>query len=127
MDSVESNGNDFSHQQQQNSSNNSSSITTSVIAHAPASTVAAATLQQQQQQNILNTSASTTTLGGNANNSHNGVEHRSAGYSINGILGIHHSADPNGNCIKRKRIDDHGKFSSLNINWRNMVTKFLNL
>lgn len=31
-------------------------------------------------------------------------EQRSGGYSINGILGIQHT-DPNGNSIKRKRID----------------------
>ncbi|KAH1003485.1 hypothetical protein HUJ04_003405, partial [Dendroctonus ponderosae] len=34
------------------------------------------------------------------------TEARSGGYSINGILGLQH--DPNGNSIKRKRIDDHG-------------------
>lgn len=34
-------------------------------------------------------------------------EPRSGAYSINGILGLQH--DPNGNSIKRKRIDDHGK------------------
>lgn len=33
---------------------------------------------------------------------------RTGGYSINGILGIQHTTDPNGNSIKRKRID--GKF-----------------
>lgn len=37
-------------------------------------------------------------------------EPRSGAYSINGILGIQH--DPNGNSIKRKRIDDHGKSTS---------------
>nr|XP_036228746.1 rho GTPase-activating protein gacU isoform X3 [Bactrocera oleae] len=115
VDSVENNGNDLSHHQ--NSSNNSSINTTSVIAHAPATTVAAAVthLQQHQQQNILNTAASTTTLGGNGNNSLNGVEHRSTGYSINGILGIHHSTDPNGNCIKRKRTDDHDENRDVNM------------
>lgn len=120
---MENNGNDLSHHQ--NSSNNSSINTTSVIAHAPATTVAAAVthLQQHQQQNILNTAASTTTLGGNGNNSLNGVEHRSTGYSINGILGIHHSTDPNGNCIKRKRTDDHGKFSALSIR---CISKYCN-
>lgn len=35
-------------------------------------------------------------------------EPRSGAYSINGILGLQH--DPNGNSIKRKRIDDHGKY-----------------
>lgn len=35
-------------------------------------------------------------------------EPRSGAYSINGILGLQH--DPNGNSIKRKRMDDHGKF-----------------
>lgn len=34
-------------------------------------------------------------------------EPRSGAYSINGILGLQH--DPNGNSIKRKRIDDHGE------------------
>lgn len=38
-------------------------------------------------------------------------EPRSGAYSINGILGLQH--DPNGNSIKRKRIDDHGKYSIL--------------
>lgn len=33
-----------------------------------------------------------------------GIQH-STGYSINGILGIQHTTDPNGNSIKRKRID----------------------
>lgn len=33
-----------------------------------------------------------------------GGEQRTGGYSINGILGIQHT-DPNGNSIKRKRID----------------------
>ncbi|XP_011194248.1 paired box protein Pax-5 [Zeugodacus cucurbitae] len=115
VDSVESNGNDLNHQQQQNNSNNSSNNTTSVIAHAPATTAAAAATHLQEQQNILNTAASTTTLVGNANNSHNSVEHRSTGYSINGILGIHHSTDPNGNCIKRKRIDDHDENRDVNM------------
>lgn len=31
------------------------------------------------------------------------------GYSINGILGIQHSNDPNVNTMKRKRVEDHGK------------------
>lgn len=34
-------------------------------------------------------------------------EPRTGAYSINGILGLQH--DPNGNSIKRKRIDEHGK------------------
>lgn len=43
-------------------------------------------------------------------NSLNGTEGRiSSGYSINGILGIQHSNDPNGNSMKRKRVDDHGE------------------
>ncbi|XP_055714408.1 paired box protein Pax-5-like [Phlebotomus papatasi] len=37
----------------------------------------------------------------------NGQGDRSSGYSINGILGIQHTTDPNGNSIKRKRMDDH--------------------
>lgn len=35
-------------------------------------------------------------------------EPRTGAYSINGILGLQH--DPNGNSIKRKRIDDHGLY-----------------
>lgn len=35
-------------------------------------------------------------------------ELRSGAYSINEILGLQH--DPNGNNIKRKRLDDHGEF-----------------
>lgn len=35
-------------------------------------------------------------------------EPRSGAYSINGILGLQH--DPNGNNIKRKRMDDHGTY-----------------
>ncbi|CRL07980.1 CLUMA_CG021219, isoform A [Clunio marinus] len=47
--------------------------------------------------------------GGNSGpNSLNGTEGRiSSGYSINGILGIQHSNDPNVNNMKRKRVDDH--------------------
>lgn len=54
--------------------------------------------------------------GGNSGpNSLNGTEGRiSSGYSINGILGIQHSNDPNVNSMKRKRVDDHGKFSARN-------------
>lgn len=50
--------------------------------------------------------------GGNSGpNSLNGTEGRiSSGYSINGILGIQHSSDPNVNSMKRKRVDDHGEF-----------------
>jgi hypothetical protein len=50
--------------------------------------------------------------GGNSGpNSLNGTEGRiSSGYSINGILGIQHSNDPNVNTMKRKRVDDHGEF-----------------
>lgn len=45
-------------------------------------------------------------------NSLNGTEGRiSSGYSINGILGIQHSNDPNVNSMKRKRVDDHGESS----------------
>ncbi|XP_050312079.1 paired box protein Pax-5 isoform X8 [Anthonomus grandis grandis] len=39
-------------------------------------------------------------------------EPRSGAYSINGILGLQH--DPNGNSIKRKRIDDHDENRDLN-------------
>ncbi|KAL1516517.1 hypothetical protein ABEB36_000425 [Hypothenemus hampei] len=40
------------------------------------------------------------------------TEPRSGAYSINGILGLQH--DPNGNSIKRKRIDDHDENRDLN-------------
>lgn len=52
--------------------------------------------------------------GGNSGpNSLNGTEGRiSSGYSINGILGIQHSNDPNVNTMKRKRVDDHGEYNS---------------
>ncbi|XP_060520114.1 paired box protein Pax-5 isoform X2 [Cylas formicarius] len=40
------------------------------------------------------------------------TEPRSGGYSINGILGLQH--DPNGNSIKRKRIDDHDENRDIN-------------
>ncbi|CAH1975543.1 unnamed protein product [Acanthoscelides obtectus] len=39
-------------------------------------------------------------------------ETRSGAYSINGILGLQH--DPNGNNIKRKRIDDHDENRDVN-------------
>ncbi|KAJ6625252.1 hypothetical protein Bhyg_17306, partial [Pseudolycoriella hygida] len=65
----------------------------SVITHA--------TSQSHQQQNQLNPG--------------NGVEQRTGGYSINGILGIQHTTDPNGNSIKRKRIDDHDENRDINI------------
>ncbi|XP_044766658.1 paired box protein Pax-5 isoform X2 [Coccinella septempunctata] len=39
-------------------------------------------------------------------------EPRSGAYSINGILGLQH--DPNGNSIKRKRIEDHDENRDLN-------------
>lgn len=42
------------------------------------------------------------------------TEPRSGAYSINGILGLQH--DPNGNSIKRKRIEDHGEFFTFNYN-----------
>ncbi|XP_055922250.1 probable serine/threonine-protein kinase DDB_G0282963 isoform X2 [Eupeodes corollae] len=89
-------------------------------AHAPA-------MQQQQQQQqqppqaLINPSGNGSNPGGGgggggSNNVVNGNdgqgEHRTAGYSINGILGIHHATDPNGNNIKRKRIDDHVIFFS---------------
>ena len=44
-------------------------------------------------------------------NSVNGSEGRiSSGYSINGILGIQHANEINVNSMKRKRVDEHGKF-----------------
>ncbi|XP_059609818.1 paired box protein Pax-2-A [Phlebotomus argentipes] len=45
----------------------------------------------------------------------NGQQDRVAGYSINGILGIQHSTDPNGNSIKRKRMDDHDENRDINM------------
>lgn len=53
--------------------------------------------------------------GGNSGpNSINGTEGRiSSGYSINGILGIQHSNDPNVNTMKRKRVDDHGELGKM--------------
>ncbi|KAG4070288.1 hypothetical protein HA402_009851 [Bradysia odoriphaga] len=68
----------------------------SVITHATAQS-------HQQQQTQL-------TPGNGA-----GVEQRTGGYSINGILGIQHTTDPNGNSIKRKRIDDHDENRDINI------------
>lgn len=91
-------------QQQQVQNNNSgggggvtptgnTTINVSVITHAPP-----IHSQQQQQQTQL----------GSGNNGLNGTPERTTGYSINGILGIQHTGtDPNGNSIKRKRIDDH--------------------
>ncbi|XP_055690408.1 paired box protein Pax-8 isoform X2 [Lutzomyia longipalpis] len=45
----------------------------------------------------------------------NGQQDRSSGYSINGILGIQHTTDPNGNSIKRKRMDDHDENRDINM------------
>ncbi|KAI8115042.1 Paired box protein Pax-2-A [Lucilia cuprina] len=87
-----------------NNNNINSNNATSVITHAPASETgstgppaagAAAAMQLQQQHNILNTANnsnnSTTSTTSNNQNTTNGIgEHRTAGYSINGILGIHH-------------------------------------
>uniref|UniRef100_A0A1A9ZPN2 Uncharacterized protein n=1 Tax=Glossina pallidipes TaxID=7398 RepID=A0A1A9ZPN2_GLOPL len=147
-----------------NSINNSVNAS-SVVGHAPTSTagptptVSATTAAaiQLQQQNILsitgsananihngaNNNANTNNSGNNNNNVIG--EHRTTGYSINGILGIHQShhqahqhhhhhhnhlhtqqhvqnqgqqhihnsttvtttTDPNGNNIKRKRVEEH--------------------
>ncbi|XP_037819795.1 protein gooseberry-neuro isoform X2 [Lucilia sericata] len=128
-----------------NNNNINSNNATSVITLAPASetgstgppatgAAAAAAMQLQQQQNILSTANnSTTSTTSNNQNTTNGIgEHRTAGYSINGILGIHHPQhhhhhhhhhqqqthhhhqnqqqsspiDQHGNSIKRKRMDD---------------------
>lgn len=74
--------------------NNNSGITgnVSVIIHSGAVGIQ----QQQQQQHSTQTQLTT----GNGSG-----EQRTTGYSINGILGIQHTTDPNGNSIKRKRID----------------------
>lgn len=79
------------------SANNNSGITgnVSVIIHSGAVSI------QQQQQAQHSTQTQLTTGSGNG-------EQRSTGYSINGILGIQHTTDPNGNSIKRKRMD--GKY-----------------
>lgn len=82
------------------SANNNSGITgnVSVIIHS-----GAVNIQQQQQQQQQAQQTQLTTGSGSG-------EQRSTGYSINGILGIQHTTDPNGNSIKRKRID--GLYSS---------------
>lgn len=76
--------------------NNNSGITgnVSVIIHS-----GAVSIQQQQQQQGQHSNQTQLTAG-NGNG-----EQRTTGYSINGILGIQHTTDPNGNSIKRKRID----------------------
>lgn len=82
------------------SANNNSGITgnVSVIIHSGAVSI------QQQQQAQHSTQTQLTTGSGNG-------EQRSTGYSINGILGIQHTTDPNGNSIKRKRMDGKWKTS----------------
>lgn len=79
--------------------NNSSGITgnVSVIIHSGA--VSIQQQQQQQQQQAQHSTQTQLTTGSGSG------EQRSTGYSINGILGIQHTTDPNGNSIKRKRID----------------------
>ncbi|KAL5289812.1 PAX5 family protein [Megaselia abdita] len=53
----------------------------------------------QQSTNTSNSEISSSTVSG---------EHRTtSGYSINGILGIHQTSDPNGNNIKKKRVQEH--------------------
>lgn len=76
------------------SANNNSGITgnVSVIIHS-------GNIQQQQQQAQQHSTQTQLTTGSGSG------EQRSTGYSINGILGIQHTTDPNGNSIKRKRID----------------------
>ncbi|XP_055314430.1 paired box protein Pax-5 isoform X6 [Sitodiplosis mosellana] len=82
------------------SANNNSGITgnVSVIIHS-------GNIQQQQQQQQAQQHSTQTQL---TTGSGSG-EQRSTGYSINGILGIQHTTDPNGNSIKRKRIDDDAR------------------
>lgn len=76
------------------SANNNSGIAgnVSVIIHS-------GNIQQQQQQAQQHSTQTQLTTGSGSG------EQRSTGYSINGILGIQHTTDPNGNSIKRKRID----------------------
>uniref|UniRef100_A0A336KUK8 CSON011787 protein n=1 Tax=Culicoides sonorensis TaxID=179676 RepID=A0A336KUK8_CULSO len=100
-----------SQQQQQQVQNNNNSggvtptgnttINVSVIAHAPP----LSSVHSQQQQTQLGSGL-------------NGTPERTSGtYSINGILGIQHTGtDPNGNSIKRKRVDDqHDENRDINI------------
>lgn len=87
------------------SANNNSGITgnVSVIIHS-----GAVSIQQQQQQQQAQHSTQTQLTTGSGSG-----EQRSTGYSINGILGIQHTTDPNGNSIKRKRIDGLYNFITL--------------
>lgn len=84
--------------------NNNSGITgnVSVIIHS-----GAVSIQQQQQQQAQHSTQTQLTTGSGSG------EQRSTGYSINGILGIQHTTDPNGNSIKRKRIDGLLPFISI--------------
>ncbi|BFG06650.1 paired box protein Pax-2 [Drosophila madeirensis] len=114
------------------SSTNSANTTTSavasaVIAHAPISTSAADSVQDPIGH--LNNNSNGTSNG----NVSAGPEHRTTGYSINGILGIqhgHHSQNNNNNNnstnnnnnnnttdsgFKRKRIDAHDENRDTNI------------
>ncbi|XP_034670371.1 paired box protein Pax-2 isoform X5 [Drosophila subobscura] len=112
------------------SSTNSANTTTSavasaVIAHAPISTSAADSVQDPIGH--LNNNSNGTSNG----NVSAGPEHRTTGYSINGILGIqhgHHSQNNNNNStnnnnnnnttdsgFKRKRIDAHDENRDTNI------------
>lgn len=93
--------------------NNHTTINVSVIAHAPPLSTVHSQQQQQQQQTQL----------GSGNNGLTGTPERTTGYSINGILGIQHT-DPNGNSIKRKRVDDnHGEYPSIHIYKRQAISK----
>ncbi|XP_034139348.1 probable serine/threonine-protein kinase DDB_G0282963 isoform X2 [Drosophila guanche] len=110
-----------------NSANtNTSAVASSVIAHAPISTSAADSVQDPIGH--LNNNSNGTSNG----NVSAGPEHRTTGYSINGILGIqhgHHSQNNNNNNstnnnnnnnttdsgFKRKRIDAHDENRDTNI------------
>jgi hypothetical protein len=96
------------HQQQQTQQvQNSSSVTPGATTNMNVSVIAHAPSQQQQQtnSNVGNGSVTPNSINGSSSG-----EHRStAGYSINGILGIQHATDPNGNSIKRERHNGHGE------------------
>jgi hypothetical protein len=71
-------------------------------------------LQQQQPQSpqlTADPNGQDSNGSGQVNGATSLAEQRiTSGYSINGILGIQHSNDPNVNSMKRKRVDDHGEF-----------------
>ncbi|XP_067614610.1 paired box protein Pax-2 [Eurosta solidaginis] len=99
LDNIECKSNDIRTSKKFDGTNNSSNNTTSVIAHAPAA------LQQHQNQNIISTTVPTIGAATNEIISNNDMEHRPAGYSINGILGLQQVTNLNN--IKRKKNNVH--------------------